>query len=143
MAARSSPFAPTWGRAKIFKRSRSKALQTGASKVVIGDLREEFVKDYVFPMLRANAVYEGSYLLGTSIARPLIAKGQIDVAVQRKSRRGFPWRHRQGQRSGALRADLLCAQTGHQSHRALARVESKRALDLDRLCAQAWHSRCR
>jgi argininosuccinate synthase len=64
---------------------RQKALNTGASKVVIGDLREEFVKDYVFPMLRANAVYEGSYLLGTSIARPLIAKGQIDVAVKEKA----------------------------------------------------------
>jgi argininosuccinate synthase len=61
---------------------KRKALRTGASKAVVGDLREEFVKDYVFPMLRANAVYEGSYLLGTSIARPLIAKAQIDVAAQ-------------------------------------------------------------
>jgi argininosuccinate synthase len=61
---------------------KRKALETGASKVVIDDLREEFVKDYVFPMLRANAVYEGSYLLGTSIARPLIAKRQIDIAVK-------------------------------------------------------------
>jgi len=64
---------------------KRKALKTGASKVVIGDLREEFVKNYVFPMLRANADYEGSYLLGTSIARPLIAKGQIDVAVKEKA----------------------------------------------------------
>ena len=64
---------------------KRKAIKTGASKVVIGDLREEFVKDYVFPMLRANAVYEGSYLLGTSIARPLIAKGQIDVAAKEKA----------------------------------------------------------
>jgi argininosuccinate synthase len=62
-----------------------KALETGASKAVIEDLREEFVKDYIFPMLRANAVYEGSYLLGTSIARPLIAKGQIDVANREKA----------------------------------------------------------
>jgi argininosuccinate synthase len=57
-----------------------KARATGASEVVIEDLREEFVRDFVFPMLRANAVYEGTYLLGTSIARPLIAKRQIDVA---------------------------------------------------------------
>ncbi len=57
-----------------------KALKTGASKVYIEDLREEFVRDYVFPMLRANAVYEGSYLLGTSIARPLIAKKLIEIA---------------------------------------------------------------
>jgi argininosuccinate synthase len=61
---------------------KQKALRTGASKAVVGDLREEFVKDYVFPMLRANAVYEGSYLLGTSIARPLIAKAQINVAAK-------------------------------------------------------------
>src|SRR5438093_11033502 len=52
---------------------KRKAITTGATKTVVGDLREEFVKNYVFPMLRANAVYEGSYLLGTSIARPLIA----------------------------------------------------------------------
>ena len=59
---------------------REKALKTGAVKVYVEDLKEEFVKDYIFPMLRANAVYEGSYLLGTSIARPLIAKRQIEIA---------------------------------------------------------------
>ena len=61
---------------------REKALKTGATKVYIDDLRDVFVKDYVFPMLRANAVNEGSYLLGTSIARPLIAKRQIEIALQ-------------------------------------------------------------
>ena len=64
---------------------KHKAIQTGASKAVVGDLREEFVKDFVFPMLRANAVYEGAYLLGTSIARPLIAKAQIDVAAKERA----------------------------------------------------------
>ncbi len=59
---------------------KKKALATGASKVYIEDLREEFVRDFVFPMLRANAVYEGGYLLGTSIARPLIAKAQVEIA---------------------------------------------------------------
>ncbi len=59
---------------------RDKALATGAASVHIVDLREEFVRDFVFPMLRANAVYEGSYLLGTSIARPLIARAQVDIA---------------------------------------------------------------
>ena len=59
---------------------RDKARRTGASRVHIVDLREEFVRDFVFPMLRANAVYEGAYLLGTSIARPLIAKAQVEVA---------------------------------------------------------------
>ena len=57
-----------------------KAKSTGAAQVFIEDLREEFVRDFVFPMLRANAVYEGAYLLGTSIARPLIARAQVEVA---------------------------------------------------------------
>lgn len=60
----------------------NKALATGASKIYIEDLREEFVRDFVFPALRANAVYEGTYLLGTSLARPLIAKRQIEIAAQ-------------------------------------------------------------
>ncbi|HEX8950129.1 MAG TPA: argininosuccinate synthase [Dissulfurispiraceae bacterium] len=59
---------------------KEKALKTGASKAYVEDLRNEFLKDYVFPMLRSNAIYEGTYLLGTSIARPLIAKKQIDIA---------------------------------------------------------------
>jgi len=59
---------------------RKKALNTGASKVYIDDLQDEFVRDFVFPALRANAVYEGSYLMGTSLARPLIAKRQIEIA---------------------------------------------------------------
>jgi argininosuccinate synthase len=61
---------------------RDKARATGAASVHIIDLREEFVRDFVFPMLRANAVYEGSYLLGTSIARPLIARAQVAIACQ-------------------------------------------------------------
>jgi len=60
---------------------RKKALATGASKVYIKDLKEEFVRDFVFPMLRAGGVYEGNYLLGTSIARPLIAKAQMEIAA--------------------------------------------------------------
>ncbi|OGK78475.1 MAG: argininosuccinate synthase [Candidatus Rokubacteria bacterium GWC2_70_16] len=59
---------------------REKALRTGASSVHILDLREEFVRDFIFPMLRANAMYEGAYLMGTSVARPLIAKAQVEVA---------------------------------------------------------------
>jgi argininosuccinate synthase len=60
---------------------QEKGVNSGASKVIIEDLREEFVRDFVFPMLRANAVYEGSYLMGTSIARPLIAKRQVEIAA--------------------------------------------------------------
>jgi len=61
---------------------REKALRTGAVDVHIVDLREAFVRDFLFPMLRANAVYEGGYLLGTSIARPLIARAQVEVAAK-------------------------------------------------------------
>jgi len=63
---------------------REKALATGADKVYIDDLKEEFVRDFVFPMFRANAIYEGHYLLGTSIARPLIAKRQMEIAAKEK-----------------------------------------------------------
>lgn len=59
---------------------KEKAIKTGASKIYLEDLREEFITDYVFPMVKAGAVYEGKYLLGTSIARPVIAKKQIEIA---------------------------------------------------------------
>jgi argininosuccinate synthase len=64
--------------------ARDKALLLGIKpeNIFIEDLREEFVRDYVFPMFRANALYEGVYLLGTSIARPLIAKRQIEIAAK-------------------------------------------------------------
>jgi argininosuccinate synthase len=73
-------FAADVGQGQELDPVREKALATGASKVYIQDLREEFVADFVFPMLRANAFYEHDYLLGTSIARPLIAKEQIRIA---------------------------------------------------------------
>jgi len=60
--------------------ARAKALETGATEVITEDLRKEFVADYVFPAIRANAVYEGYYLLGTALARPVIAKGLIEAA---------------------------------------------------------------
>ncbi|MDY6974181.1 MAG: argininosuccinate synthase [Thermodesulfobacteriota bacterium] len=59
---------------------REKALNTGADEVIVEDLKEEFVRDFVWPAMRANAVYESAYLLGTSLARPIIAKGQVDAA---------------------------------------------------------------
>ncbi len=68
------------GQAEELDDLEEKAISTGASKVYIEDLREEFVRDFVFTALKANAVYEGTYLLGTSIARPLIAKRQIEIA---------------------------------------------------------------
>ena len=78
-------FCADLGQGEDLQAIKHKAIKTGASQAIIGDLKHEFVKDYVFPMLRANAVYEGAYLLGTSIARPLIAKGQIDVAIKQRA----------------------------------------------------------
>ncbi len=68
------------GQGEELEPARRKAKQFGVKKIFIDDLREEFVRDFVFPMFRANAIYEGEYLLGTSIARPLIAKRQIEIA---------------------------------------------------------------
>ena len=73
-------FCADLGQGEDMKAVKAKAMKLGASKVYIEDLREVFARDYIFPMLRANAIYEGSYLLGTSIARPLIAKRQIEIA---------------------------------------------------------------
>jgi argininosuccinate synthase len=68
------------GQGEEVEPARAKARQMGVKEIYIDDLREEFVRDFVFPMFRANALYEGEYLLGTSIARPLIAKRQIEIA---------------------------------------------------------------
>jgi len=80
-------FTADLGQGEELEPARKKALQFGIKPehVFIDDLREEFVRDFVFPMFRANAVYEGEYLLGTSIARPLIAKRQIEIAQQTKA----------------------------------------------------------
>jgi argininosuccinate synthase len=61
---------------------REKALKSGATEAFVDDVREEFVRDYVFPMFRCNTIYEGEYLLGTSIARPLIAKRLVEIAAE-------------------------------------------------------------
>ncbi len=73
-------YAADLGQAEEIDGIREKALNTGADDVIIDDLKEEFVRDFVWPALRANAVYESTYLLGTSLARPLIARGQVEVA---------------------------------------------------------------
>src|SRR5438445_2383690 len=75
-------FTADLGQGEELEPARKKAELLGVKEIFIDDLREEFVRDFVFPMFRANALYEGAYLLGTSIARPLIAKRQIDIARQ-------------------------------------------------------------
>lgn len=78
-------YAADLGQGEELKPLRKKAIQTGASKIYIDDLKKEFIEDFVFPMFRANAIYEGTYLLGTSIARPLIAKRQVEIAKIEKA----------------------------------------------------------
>ncbi|MEK7377162.1 MAG: argininosuccinate synthase domain-containing protein, partial [Candidatus Margulisiibacteriota bacterium] len=78
-------FAADVGQAEELKGLKEKALKTGASKIYIEDLRAEFAKEYIFKLLKSGAVYEGRYLLGTSIARPLIAKKQVEIAKKEKA----------------------------------------------------------
>jgi argininosuccinate synthase len=78
-------FAANLGQAEELKGLKKKALKTGASKIYIDDLRKELVEDFIFPMIKSGAVYEDQYLLGTSIARPLIAKRQIEIAKKEKA----------------------------------------------------------
>ena len=70
------------GQKDDFSAIKTKAKDLGVTQICVEDLKEEFVKDYVFPMFRANAIYEGTYFLGTAIARPLIAKRQIEIAKE-------------------------------------------------------------
>ena len=75
-------FTADLGQGEELQPVRAKAESLGVKEIFIEDLQEEFVKDYVFPMFRANTLYEGNYLLGTAIARPLIAKRQIEIAKE-------------------------------------------------------------
>jgi argininosuccinate synthase len=73
------------GQEDDFEAAKKKALELGAANVYIDELKKEFVTDFIFPAIKANAVYEGKYLLGTSLARPIIAKGQVEVARREKT----------------------------------------------------------
>ena len=135
-------FTADLGQGEELEPARAKALQFGIKpeQIYIDDLREEFVRDFVFPMFRANTVYEGEYLLGTSIARPLIAKRLIEIVNETGADAISPRRHRQGQRPGALRTWRLCAEARRQGDRAVARVGSALAREAARLCRDPWHS---
>ena len=78
-------YAADLGQGAELTEAKAKAKKLGAKKIYVENLKEEFVRDYVFPMFRCNAIYEGEYLLGTSIARPLIAKRQIEIAKKEKA----------------------------------------------------------
>ncbi len=78
-------FAADLGQEEELTGLKEKAIKTGASKIYIEDLRKEFAEDFIVPMLKSGAIYEGEYLLGTSVARPLIAKKQIEIAIKEKA----------------------------------------------------------
>jgi len=87
----------------------AKAIKTGASKIYIDNLQEEFARDFIYPIIQASAIYEGQYFLGTSIARPLIAKRMVEIAKKER------------QRSSALRTHRRRARARLASHRPMAR----------------------
>ncbi len=99
----------------------AKAIKTGASKIYIDNLQEEFARDFIYPMLRAGAIYEGQYFLGTSIARPLIAKRMVEICQEGKGRRHRARCDGQGQRSGALRTHRRRPRARLTGHRPVAR----------------------
>src|SRR5271156_6486439 len=84
-AAEMIAFCADIGQEEELKGLKQKALKTGASKIYIDDLQEEFARDFIFPMMQAGAIYENQYFLGTSIARPLIAKRMIEIARLEKA----------------------------------------------------------
>jgi len=100
-------FCANIGQAEELKGLEQKAKRTGASKVYIVDLQEEFARDFIFPMIQASAVYESQYFLGTSIARPLIAKGMIEIA--RKERAGALAHGATGKGNDQVRFELTAA----------------------------------
>src|SRR5467141_1939826 len=100
-------FCANIGQAEELKGLEQKAKRTGASKIHIVDLQEEFARDFIFPMIQASAVYESQYFLGTSIARPLIAKGMIEIA--RKERAGALAHGATGKGNDQVRFELTAA----------------------------------
>ena len=99
----------------------AKALTTGASKLYIEDLREEFAREFVFPMMRANAIYESYYLLGTSIARPVIARKQVEIARREGADAVAHGATGKGNDQVRFELDLRAARAGAESDCAVAR----------------------
>ena len=131
------------GQGEELEPARAKALKSasGVKQIFIDDLREEFVRDFVFPMFRANAVYEGEYLLGTSIARPLIAKRLIEIA--RKTGADAISHGATGKGNDQVRFELgaYALKPDIKRHRAVARMGSAVARKAAGLCREDTASR--
>ena len=117
-AARSSPSPPTWARAMRAGRHREEGPASGADKCIVNDLRQEFAEQYCFPMLKAGAVYE-QHLPAGHLHRPAADRQgtRCESPTQGRRRRRRPRRHRQGQRPGAVRADLHGPGARAEDHR--------------------------
>jgi len=114
-------FCANIGQEDELKGLEQKAKKTGASKIYIDDLQEEFARDFIYPMLRAGAIYEGQYFLGTSIARPLIAKRMVEIA---KAEQADAIAHgATGKGNDQVRFELTAAarRAGAPDHRPVAR----------------------
>ncbi len=131
-------FTADLGQGEELEPARKKAEMLGIKpeNIFIEDLREEFVRDYVFPMFRANALYEGIYLLGTSIARPLIGKKQIEIA--RKTGADAVCHGATGKGNDQVRFELTyyALEPVDQDHRAVARVAFQGSRRSPGVCAQ-------
>jgi argininosuccinate synthase len=99
------------GQPEDFEAAREKALKVGASKVYVEDLRREFVTDFIFPAIQANAIYENRYLLGTSLARPCLARRQVEIAEREGCR--FVSHGATGKGNDQVRFELTCYALGH------------------------------
>ena len=130
-------FTADLGQGEELEPARAKAEMLGIKEIYIEDLREEFVRDYVFPMFRANALYEGVYLLGTSIARPLIAKRQIEIAAATGADAVCHGATGKGNDQVRFELGLLCLQSGYSRDRAVAGMGFELPRKTCRLCRTA------
>ena len=131
-------FTADLGQGEEVEPARAKAQALGVKEIYIDDLREEFVRDFVFPMFRANTVYEGEYLLGTSIARPLIAKRLIEIANETGADAISHGATGKGN-DRAFRAGRLCTQARRKGNRSVARVGPAVPREADGLRREARH----
>ncbi len=130
------------GQGEELEPARKKALQLGIKQenIFIEDLREEFVRDFVFPMFRANTIYEGEYLLGTSIARPLIAKRQIEIARATGAEAVSHGATGKGNDQVRFELGYYAPRAGHQGDRAVARMGPALARKAARVRGKSRHS---
>ncbi|MGA4816055.1 argininosuccinate synthase domain-containing protein [Pseudomonas aeruginosa] len=132
-------FTADLGQGEEVEPARAKARAMGVKEIYIDDLREEFVRDFVYPMFRANTPHEGEYLLGTSIARPLIAKRLIEIANETGADAISHGATGKGNDQVRFRAGRLRAEARRQGDPRLARVGPAVPREADGLCREARH----